>query len=80
MGKKKVINDDPRFAALLDAVKKFHEDQSDNEDKLHVKQIVMSLAPEVNNPCNGKTCRSGFHPEIFIDPNTGDVSCRCVKN
>jgi hypothetical protein len=78
MAKKKATND-PRFAALLDAVKKFHDDQSDDDDKLQVKRIVMSLAPGANNPCNGKKCEDGKHPEIFIDPDTGDVSCRCVR-
>ena len=79
MAKKNVANDS-RFIKLLDSVKKFQEDQKDNQEKFYVKRIVMSLGPQMNNPCSGQQCKTGFHPEIFVNPETGDVSCKCVKN
>ena len=80
MAKSNFSNNDVRIAALMDAVKKFHDDQDGNADKLHIKKITLSLDSNMLNPCSGQNCGTGFHAEIYIHPGTGKVSCRCVKD
>ena len=80
MAKSNFSNNDARIAALLDAAKKFHDDQDNIAIKFRIKKIILSLDSNKLNPCSGKNCKTGYHPEIYIHPDTGAVSCRCVKD
>lgn len=76
MAKKINVKKDVRFKALLEAVKQFHINQP-SEEGFKVKSLVLTGGP-FGLDCECKGSDAGKTPEIFIDPNTGQVGCRCV--
>jgi hypothetical protein len=76
MAKKMNVKKDIHFKALLVAIKQFHKNQPSSEG-FKVKSLVLTGGPlGLNCECKGPD--AGKTPEIFIDPRTGQVTCRCV--
>ena len=76
MAKKINVKKDIHFKALLEAVKQFHKNQH-SSDGFKVKSMVLT-GGTFDLDCECKGHDAGKTPEIFINPDTGQVSCRCV--